>query len=288
VVSPAYVFRPSQVVRRLGARPASGRTVVKLPWGDEMSVSLDGQLGTGLARAGVHELPSTETLWRLTGPDDLTLDIGANAGYFTSLLSVRARAVTAFEPHPGMCEALRENVARWSHQNVSVDPRALSDHSGQALLSVPQWFSFNHGTATLGETEDPLATFEVELATLDELLTEPVGVAKMDVEFHELEVLHGAERVLSSHVIRDLVFEDTDAANSPVFECLRDHGYEIFGLAQALLGVSLVDPLSPRAIPQWDAPNYLATAGPERAHALMRRPGWHSLRSGLIRRISSS
>jgi FkbM family methyltransferase len=187
-----------------------------------------------------------------------------------------------------MCQALQENVSGWRRLNVSVDAHALSDHSGQALLSVPQWFSFNHGTATLGTTDDPLATFEVEITTLDEVLTEPVGVAKMDVEFHELEVLHGAERVLSTGLIRDLVFEDTDAAHSPVFECLRDHGYRIFGLGEAFLGVSLVDPLSPRAVPRWDAPNYLATLNPERAIALMRRPGWQSLWPRLITRISSS
>ena len=88
--------------------------------------------------------------------------------------------------------------------------------------------------------------------------------------------------MLSAGLIRDLVFEDTDAANSPVFECLRDHGYEIFGLAQAFLGVSLVDPLSPRAVPQWDAPNYPGNAGPAAGPRAMRRPGWQSLRSGLV------
>ena len=159
-----------------------------------------------------------------------------------------------------------------------VDPRAASDRTGAAEVVAPRIVERDHGAATLTESRQALAGFAVETVRLDEVIEEPVGVARLDTEFHELEVLHGAEWALAEGLVRDLVLEDTEAVTGPVFECLRDHGYRIFGLARTFWGVDLVDPSSPRAFARSDATSYLATLEPKRAVRLMRPRGWHSLR----------
>lgn len=237
------------------------------------------QIGAALARCAVHELTTSEVIWRLTGPDDRAFDIGANVGYFTSLLSVRASSVRAFEPHPMLRQALARNVGRWTRANASIDPHAVSDREGAGRLTVPPSFLFTQGTATLLDTAEPLAGFDVDLTTLDAIVDGPVGLAKIDVEGHEPAVLAGGERVLSDGLIRDIVFEEHDVHHSATIAYLRDHGYTVFGLAERFLGVELVDPLSPRAVPRWDAPNFLATLAPERATRRMAPRGWRSLRA---------
>ena len=277
LTNPAYAFRPSQVVRRV-RRPQSGETAVRLPWGDLVEVSANEAIGSVLTRTGVHELATTEVIWRLAESTDLTLDVGANIGYFTSLLACRAGAVRAFEPHPDIGATLERNAATWGHENVTVDRRAVSHHKGTAHLAVPGAFLTNRGTSTLLQTPHEIAGFEIETVTLDSLVDEPVGVAKLDVEGYEPEVLAGAANVLSAGMIRDIVLEAHDGADGRAANQLRKYGYTLFGIAEVFWGAELVNPHSSRAIPRWDAPNYLATLEPERAASKMARRGWQSLR----------
>ena len=293
MLNPAYVFRPTQVVRR-ARRPKSGTTVVDLPWGMGLVVSVDEDMGSGLARSGVHELATTEVIWRLVDRQDETLDIGANVGYFTSLLAARSAHVQAFEPHPELRSVLERNVARWLTHNVTVDACAVSDHRGVARLTVPSSYASNNGTATLEDSSCPgsdhdaqredgigvVTDFEVDRVPLDDVIGDPIGLVKVDVEGHELAVLRGAERALTDRLIRDIVFEDHHIIDSGALIALRDSGYKIFGLAKGLRGVELVDPSSPRAVPRWEAPNYLATLDPHRAQRLMAPRGWRCLARG--------
>jgi protein-L-isoaspartate O-methyltransferase len=53
-------------------------------------------------------------------PGSTLLDIGAGAGRYTFSLAGAARSVTAVEPSPGMCSALRAGLARRAIPNVSV------------------------------------------------------------------------------------------------------------------------------------------------------------------------
>lgn len=266
MVSPAYVLRPAQIVRRLRL-PSAGAVVVRLPWRDELGVTLDGQIGRGIARQGVYELATSEVLWRLTDPSDTALDVGANIGYFTSLLSSRAAAVIAFEPMPALRERLEENVTRWQRPSVTVDSRAVSSEAGEAQLAIPSETAHADGTATLVVTEAATA-FSVQTTALP-----PADIAKIDVEGHEAAVLAG----MGGPHVRDIVFEDHHAEGSDAISTLRGWGYSVFGLASSFWRVDLVDPLSPRARPRWEAPNYLATLDPDRARRRMSARGWRCL-----------
>jgi hypothetical protein len=45
------------------------RATVRTAWGDRLDV-FDDPLGRGVGRTGIHELPVSEVMWRLSGGDD--------------------------------------------------------------------------------------------------------------------------------------------------------------------------------------------------------------------------
>ena len=280
---PAYIFRPQQLVaratERFNGRGSEGR--VRVPWGTSLIVSRHDAIGRGLLRRGVHELPVTELLWRLTDPDDLALDVGANVGYFTSLFAARAERVLAFEPHPTHVDRIARAMTSWDGvrwAKVELLPNAVSDRMGEATLSMPEDFKVNEGLASLSLDVTAGAAITVQGVTIDDVLQDRrVGVMKIDVEGHELAALQGAERALSAGRVRDIVFEDHAPLPTDVSRYLTRHGYTVFGLAERPMGVDLVAPEG-AAVPRWDAPMYLATLAPERARRLMKPRRWRSLR----------
>lgn len=127
----------------------------------------------------------------------VTVDVGANCGLYTRRLARLSGRVHAFEPSPAMATLLRRTSAR----NVSIHEIALSDHEGDADLYVPQGETGPvHGRASLeaqSESETrPITATSVPLARLDDVVRDAVAFVKVDVEGHELSVLHGAVRLM--------------------------------------------------------------------------------------------
>lgn len=217
---------------------------------------------------GVHELAVSETIWRLSEPDDLAVDVGANIGYFTGLLARRAGEVIALEPNPLLWPIISGNVEGWDG-TIRLAPWAASDSTGHAQLHLPADYEQNNGIATLEACEG--VSHDVETTRLEDVIAgRRVGLLKIDVEGHELAVLEGTPL----HLIRDIVFEEHRPLPSPVSEKLERAGFEIRGIEETFLGPDLVK----RAPRGWDAPTYLATRQMERAERLIGRRGWRCLR----------
>jgi FkbM family methyltransferase len=279
IFKPGYIYRPEQLVQRLLLR-GDPEPVVRLPWHYRIKVHAAESIGGGIARTGHHELAVTEAAFRLLGPGDVAVDVGANVGYFTSLMAYRVGAsgkVLAFEPHPVVRGLLEENVARWRSPQVNVDARAISATSGSMYLNVPEGFSANMGTATL-ESAGPSGV-RVDVTSLDEALgSRKVDLVKLDVEGHELAALDGARTTLAESRISHVLFEDHQPLPSPVSLRLSEAGFSIFALKETLRGIELVSPSDPAGKSRWDAPTYLATREPEDVMRRLRPNGWRSLR----------
>lgn len=259
-----------------------------LPWGLSLAIRPREQIGAAVARRGVFDLTVSETLYRLTDPGDLAVDVGANIGHMTSILALRvgpSGRVIAFEPHPQIYAHLQSNAALWcgAHTGrVELRRLALSDRSGRGSLGMKEAFARNMGSASVvtdGEAEAPMVSFEtIELQRLDTLLpTERVGVMKVDVEGHELAVFEGATGMLARKAIRDVVFEDFEAPPTAVTRLLERFGYTVFSLDQGLIGVHVASLHRGSARRSLEDPSYLATVEPDRAVARLRRRGWRVL-----------
>jgi FkbM family methyltransferase len=289
---PEYLYRPRAVLKRLlGGGGASGANMTaRLPWDQEITVFPD-VLGRTLTTSGVFDPCVTETIHRLIEPGALAVDVGANVGYVTSLMAVRAGPhgrVIAFEPQPAVFEMLKRNVSGWWDDAglAAVEARrlALSDRAGTGQLRSPGSSESHMGLSSLARTEGGGAeTFEVELATLDELFKgQELQLLKLDVEGHEHAVLEGAEGLLGEGGVRDIVFEEHAIYPAPTMTFLEERGMTLFTLKHSPLGVRLHPIREGPAPPGWPGPNYLATIDAERALRLLRPRGWQSL-GGLAR-----
>lgn len=293
---PEYCFRPSQAWHRLtrrGQRPAAAN--VRTPWGLPMRVHPSEDIGMMIWHLGVMDLVVCETCWRLLDPGETAVDVGANIGQMTGLLARRTGPggeVWSFEPHPEIRAELEGHVALWQQSGpaigrVHVHGIALSNAAGAAVLFEPRAFDSNRGTASLEaastesgtENKSTGRSFSVPTQSFDHVFPadRKVGVFKIDVERHEVQVFAGALKTLREHRIRDIVFEEHDGLPSPASEMLKDAGYTLFALGQAFWGPRLLPPTIPANQPYWVPPNFLATLDPQRALTRLAPRGWRVL-----------
>jgi hypothetical protein len=158
---------------------------------------------------------------------------------------------------------------------------AVSSRVGNASLSFPAHFNVNHGLATLEqpEHETGMAREEVQTVDLDSVCAnQRPSVVKLDVEGHELSVILGARKVLSSGGFRDVVFEDHGPYPSAVQEAFQSFGFRIYGLSRSFRKIVLTEAGNYRLLPGVP-PNFLATRDSGRAARLFADPGWRTLKS---------
>jgi FkbM family methyltransferase len=251
--------------------------VVALPWGCPIEVDVRETIGRSIWTTGIYDLSVTEALVRLADRGSLAVDAGANIGAMTGALASRAAEVWAFEPHREVFQQLSGNVARFADRpgfaRCQLFNIALSDTDGEARLEIPTDFDGNHGLARLSAEGGTT----VRTVRLDSMLNgREIGVLKVDVEGHELNVFHGASDSLAAGRVRHIVFEDHLGPDSPVCVFLMGQGYEIFRIGWRLSGLVLAPPGTEGR--GYEAPSYLATRDPEGALARCRTLGWESFR----------
>jgi FkbM family methyltransferase len=289
---PEYVFRPRQVLLKLGRTLRPTREMfedVTLPWGATIRICPNEHIGSRIWHRGVFDLVTLEAIARLVDPGDTALDIGANIGQMATLLSRRAGPngrVLVFDPHPEIFKILSENIARLKqdtkYAQVILHNLALSDHQGEALLDMGSGWKSNQGLARLAEANGSAGAnlIPVRISTVDAILGPEARVAfcKLDVEGHELKVLQGASQALREHRIRDIIFEDFGPYPSAVQQHLANLGYTLFALDGRIN--------RPVLSPNWRTPefdgdlegaDFLATLDPSRASARFAPSGWSVL-----------
>jgi FkbM family methyltransferase len=274
-MGPSFLWRPDIFLRacwrKLRKRPE--RCLARTAWGATLEVEPRRFIGGKIYMRGVHELAVCEALWRLTRPEDRAVDVGANIGVMTSVLSRRAGEVTAFEPHPELFGQLEGNVRRWK-RNVNVMQRAVSNESGYVKICEGEWFGVNEGTAGIEdddekEDEEDAVGIEIRAVRLDDAVA-GCEVMKVDVEGHEFEVLEGAAGLLKAGGVRDIVFES--GFPSGTHELLAGYGYDVFELHESLWGPVLVEAKTQRV-----RGDYWATLDGQRARRIMGKRGWKVL-----------
>lgn len=149
--------------------------------------------------------PEEAVVRKVIHPGFTVLDIGANFGVFTKLFSQLVGpggSVIAFEPVPQTFRTLAAGIERYHRNNVQARNEAVSDHEGVVLMAVPQ-YEENEGdnlyqASIVYPSQSPNA-FAVKSVTVDSLHLSRVDFIKIDVEGHELEVLHGSLKTLEQH-----------------------------------------------------------------------------------------
>jgi FkbM family methyltransferase len=290
---PEYFYRPHQVLKRIQYSFGTAKRTFKevpLPWGLNIRVRPNEEIGRSLCTYGLYDLVVTEVLLRLLEAGEVALDIGANIGYMTAVMATRLGSrgkVISFEPARRLFEELCWNVEQWSTDSrlarIEVHQIAVSSGTGNATLYFPENFSRNCGLATLERRDgDEGGVLEnVQTADLDGLIgpNQQVGLLKLDVEGHEPSVIRGAHGLLSGGRVRDIVFEDHGPYPSATQLELLSFGFSVYRLSRTFGRPVLLEPENNRGSLRGFPPNFLATRDPERVKERFAEPGWKALRS---------
>lgn len=165
------------------------------------------------------------------------VDIGANFGLYSLQMSRHYSKIIAFEPNPEASAPLTAARLR----NLTLLHEGVSNQHGEAALFIP--VSSNGvklaGWASLDERNCPDAIrceqLTIPLRPLDAHQFTDVGLIKVDVEGHELEVLLGAEQTIRRWR-PNLIIEVKDEHLGALRATLSGWGYHESSLKQ-LAGV---------------------------------------------------
>lgn len=284
LLQPWYLRRPRQMLRRTlhGCRTSlPAHQVVRLPWGATLRVDGRELIGRSILHVGAYDPCVCELLARLASKTLTSVDVGANIGCMTTVLARYSSLVLAFEPHPAVQRRLAANM-RMLHGRRNFSPCtvygiALSDREGDGWLRAPRGWDANQGLARVEEVRRGGA-LRVITARLDSVLgSTEVGVMKVDVEGHELNVFRGASRSLAAGRIRHVLYEDYVGPASAASRFLGAMGYVIFPILGARLSGPLIGVPGDECPVGVGVPNYIATRHPEECLARCRRRGWQTL-----------
>lgn len=181
----------------------------------------------------------------LVAPGETAIDIGANIGIYTRLLSGLAGPdgrVVSFEAVPSTHSILARNVERLALGNVRVLNYAISEADGNAEMEIPAFRGFYRaqlaagGDAGSGGPGPKGRRVPVETRTLDSLFggyALPIAFVKCDIEGHELSCIRGAGNLLDRHAPAWLIEiggdpDATDSNGGRLFEEFRRRGYGAF------------------------------------------------------------
>ncbi len=286
---PEYLFRPSQVLRRLSrfGRDVPAEANIRLPWYATVRVRTRENVGSDIYHYGVFDPIVPEAIWRLLDKGETAIDVGANIGQNTSVMAYRAGKtgfVLAFEAHPEIFAELQQNRKSWNDENLAMmrfESVALGAERGSASIVDGMDFATNRGSATV-EVDCVLSDrrkFPVQVETLNAYTADlrSVGVCKLDVEGKEFAVIQGATNLLTRKIVRDLIFEDFDPMPSKTARFLESFGFVIFQLKSRWMKPVLVSTADMEDDASKFSYNYLATLAPARAIARFRPFGWRCL-----------
>jgi FkbM family methyltransferase len=134
----------------------------------------------------------------LIKPNSVAVDVGANHGAYTYLLSQICKTVISFEPNKSLAKRLLDADL----SNVKVMPYGLSNRSSECDLYLEEVDGLlETGTASInGQTNRGKSkSIRIKIITLDSLNLTQVDFIKIDVEGHELEAINGAVQTIKKH-----------------------------------------------------------------------------------------
>jgi FkbM family methyltransferase len=198
-----------------------------------------------LKRLSSHDDPEFAIVRRLVRAGEAVVDVGANFGPFTRLLSEwvsPSGRVLSFEPIPDTFAILAWCCRRLRLRNVRLYNCALSDTTRSASMEIPRYpgGGLNYYESRItpnGPKHDRRRHRAVQLRLLDSFLDDlqggTVSFVKCDVEGHEWEVVQGARRLIDAFSPSWLIEVSTDpdrlsSTGAQLFRFLAERGYRVF------------------------------------------------------------
>jgi FkbM family methyltransferase len=206
---PYVVLR--SVTWQLMKRITGSITTVKLINGKNIFIFPDNEVSSFFIYSDLPDRNEVMLLREGTSCNTIFLDIGANIGSYSLLMSDVAKVI-AFEPHPSTAARLKMNFLLNGMDITSVYEYAIGKEDGSVLFTDTDSSATNR---IMGPT-DKNASIRVNQKKLDtivedlELRKDSRYVIKIDVEGGECDVFLGASNFLRDYDVRLVVFECFD------------------------------------------------------------------------------
>lgn len=189
-----------------------------------------------------------EFIRRLLKPGMKVIDVGANYGCYAltaaKIVGIQG-CVLAFEPASKTAAYLKRSIELNLFVNIKLLQCALSDHAGEAMLSISENAELNTLQQTASDNSE-----SVRLRTLDECYTESglgsIDFFKLDAEGEEIKILVGADKFLKQQSPL-IMFElkHGDNINLELINKFEQLNYKIFTLVPGLNMLAKFDPAAP-------------------------------------------
>lgn len=177
------------------------------------------------------------------------IDIGANLGYFTTVISRSAGTsglVIAVEPVKLFNEVLKSNVQSFGLKNVELYPYALGGEETEITMGTPvKEGVFRHGLTKVMESgeENLDETYRVEMKVPDDLFSDlpRLDFVKCDVEGYETAIFPHFLKVIEKHLpVLQIEISDQERRKN-IWHLLKPYGYQAYGLVNNSLSLLSYD-----------------------------------------------
>jgi FkbM family methyltransferase len=184
---------------------------------------------------------------RIVKPGNTVLDIGANIGFYTTILSKAVGPqgqVISFEPDTMNYHHLCRNTKGLS--NVQIHNKAVASKTQKIVLYTSKELNVDHRTYKPEKFDKEI---EIEAVGLDEFLKDcqRIDVIKIDIQGFEMEAIKGMSHILNNNPNISIISEfwpyGLKMAGSSAFEYyehLKSLGFFVYLLAdKGLVSLSL-------------------------------------------------
>ena len=187
---------------------------------------------------GIFGKEFIELIEKKLDKDKVFVDVGANIGQHSLILSRYCKKVISFEPLPALYNQFKESVELNGFQNIEIHNVGCSDVKEEKEITIDP---INAGGSTVLAHNNLLTNNKketIKLDRLDDLIpNQQVDVIKIDVEGYEYFVLLGAEKIINTYKPTIFLeyspdfYDKIDVKMSKkLYDLIKSYGYNIFAI----------------------------------------------------------
>ena len=190
-----------------------------------LAIPSNDYIGQAAVVSGYYKNDILSSLMQLLTDNTISgacVDVGANIGNHAMFFASHFSQVLAFEQNPLPHRFLKLNQ-ELSNGVITSHQLALSDKSGTTKLATTP---FNLGKSKVSSSSKTVV-LEIKTERFDNLAIDfQIGLIKIDIEGHELEVLRGMQSLITNQ--RPLLAVETKLPNFELTQLLSSAGYKYY------------------------------------------------------------
>jgi len=159
---------------------------------------------------GVWEPLQTEIVKKIIKNGNIVLDLGANIGYYTLILSKlvgNEGKVYSFEPDPKNFALLKKNIEINNYQNILFTQKAISNKKGTLRLYLSTTNPGDHRIFNVGDNRNFIEIESIRLDDWLDKLQDKINFIKIDIQGAEGKAIEGMTTIIQKSEKLNIITE---------------------------------------------------------------------------------